>query len=154
MSKIQILAATVAIATGTMAFAGSHGGNPAVKARNAHMGLFSFNLSILGDMAKGTTEYNADAAGVAAKNLATLAAMDQSAYWVPGTAQGEVEGSRAKAEIWTDGGGIFKHVNELKTTSAALAEVAGNGLEALQAGIGGPGKVCGDCHKAYRGPRN
>ncbi|WP_298357466.1 cytochrome c [uncultured Litoreibacter sp.] len=154
MKKSTILAMSLALATGTVAIAGGHGGNPAVKARNAHMGLYGYNLGILGDMAKGTTEYNADAAKTAATNLATLAAMDQSSYWPEGTAQGEVEGSRAKAEIWTDGGGIMKHVVELQTASAALADVAGNGLEALQGGIGGAGKVCGDCHKAYRGPRN
>ncbi len=154
MKKSTILAVAVALATGTVALAAGHGGNPAVKARNAHMGLYSFNMGILGGMAKGQTEYNAEAAATAAQSLATLASMNQSAYWPQGTAQGEVDGSRAKAEIWTDGGGIMKHVTELKTASATLAEVAGNGLEALQAGMGGAGKACGDCHKAYRGPKN
>ncbi len=151
-STISLTALTLAI--GTVAFAGGHGGNPAVKARNAHMGLYGFNLGILGDMAKGTTEYNAEAASSAAKNLATLAALDQSAYWPEGTAQGEVEGSRAKAEIWTDGGGAFEKGKDMAVAAAALADVAGNGLEALQAGIGPAGAACGACHKAYRGPKN
>lgn len=154
MKKSTILALSVALATGTIALADGHAGNPAVKARNAHMSLYSFNIGILGDMAKGTTEYNAETASAAANNLAALAALNQSSYWPQGTAQGEVEGSRAKAEIWTDGGGVMKYATEMASTSAAFAAVAGDGLEALQAGIGGPGKVCGDCHKAYRGPRN
>jgi len=154
MRRSLIAITAFALATGTVAIAGGHGGNPAVKARNAHMGLYAFNLGLLGDMAKGTTEYNADIAQAAASDLAALAALSQASYWPEGTAQGEVEGSRAKSEIWTDGGGAMKLAVEMQTASAALADVAGNGLEALQAGIGGAGKVCGDCHKAYRGPKN
>lgn len=154
MRRSTISVVAISLAIGTVAYAGGHGGNPAVKARNAHMGLYGFNLGILGDMAKGTTEYNAEAAASAAKNLATLAALDQSAYWPEGTAQGEVEGSRAKAEIWTDGGGAIQKAQDLATASAALAEVAGNGLDALRAGIGPAGATCGACHEVYRGPRN
>lgn len=154
MSKIKAVTLALALVTGTVALADGHGGNPAVKARNAHMGLYSFNLGILGDMAKGTTEYSADAASAAASNLAALAAFNQSAYWPEGTAQGEVEGSRAKAEIWTDGGGAAVKGQEMAAAAAALADVAGNGLEALQAGIGPAGAACGSCHKVYRGPKN
>lgn len=154
MSKIKVLTLSLALVTGsTLAFADGHGGNPAVKARNAHMALYGFNMGIMGAMAKGEVDYNADAASAAANNLAALAAFNQSAYWPEGTAQGEVEGSRAKAEIWTDGGAAAKG-QEMAAAAAALAEVAGNGLEALQAGMGPAGAACGSCHKAYRGPKN
>ena len=152
--KIKGMTMLLAVATvGTIAYAGGHGGNPAVKARNAHMSLYAFNIEQLGNMAKGATEYNADAAAAAAANLAALAALDQSTYWVPGTAQGEVDGSRAKAEIWTDGGMDAEQTKMIKAT-AALSETAGTGLEALQAGLGPVGASCSSCHKAYRGPRN
>ncbi len=154
MRRFVITATAAALATATVAIAGGHGGNPAVKARNAHMGLYSFNLGMLGDMAKGTTEYDAAAASTAASQLAALAAFDQSAYWEEGTIQGEVDGSRAKAEIWSDAAGWAAKQELMKTASASLAEVAGNGLEALQGGVAGVGEACGACHKAYRGPRN
>lgn len=154
MTKFKILTLCVALASGSVAFAGGHGGDPTVKARNAHMSLYSFNLGLLGDMAKGTTEYDAAKASVAADDLATLAALDQSNYWGAGTAQGEVDGSRAKAEIWSDAAGWAEKLELMKTGSASLAAVAGNGLEALQGGIGAAGDACGACHKAYRGPKN
>ena len=47
-----ILSATIA-ATAGLVFAASHGGNPAVKARQSHMQLHVHNISILGAMAKG-----------------------------------------------------------------------------------------------------
>ncbi len=153
MRRSLIAVTAFALATGTVALAGGHGGNPAVKARNAHMSLYAFNLGILGDMAKGTTEYNADVASAAASDLATLAAFNQSNYWPEGTAEGEVEGSRAKAEIWTDGGGAIEKAKDLAVAAASLADVAGNGLEALQGGIGPAGAACGACHKAYRGAK-
>jgi len=136
MRRPLIALTAIALFFGTNAVADGHGGNPAVKARNAIMGLYSFNL------------------GAAATQLAALAAFDQTSYWVEGTAQGQVEGSRAKAEIWTDAAGWGEKLELMKTGSASLAAVAGDGLDALKAGMGAAGKGCGDCHKAYRGPRN
>ena len=154
MRVVPFALASLSLTLSTVAFAGGHEGNPAVKARNAHMGLYSFNLGLLGDMAKGKTEYNATAATTAANDLAALAAFNQSNYWTKGTAQGEVDGSRAKAEIWSDPAGWAEKLEMMKTGSASLASVAGNGLEALQGGIEAAGAACGTCHKAYRGPRN
>ena len=88
LSSVLILACGVAVAGS--AFAGGHGGNPAVTARKAHMQLYSFNLGTLGAMAKGEVEYDADAASAAAGNLAALAALSQRAYWVPGTSSDDL----------------------------------------------------------------
>ena len=46
-----------AVVLGTAVSAGGHGGNPAVKARQAHMQLYGFNLGALGAMAKGCLLY-------------------------------------------------------------------------------------------------
>jgi len=153
MLKFKLLAAGLALATGTVALADGHGANPAVSARNAHMSLYSFNLGLLGDMAKGDIEYDAEAATAAASNLAALSQLSQARYWPQGTAQGEVPNSRAKAEIWTDGG-VSKLGQDFRTAAANLAENAGGGLEGLQAAVGQVGAACGACHKAYRGPKN
>ena len=79
--KHFVVTSALVVATASLAFAGGHEGNPAVAARKAHMDLYSFNLGMLGAMAKGETEYNADAAKAAAGNLAALAQLNQSAYW-------------------------------------------------------------------------
>ncbi|MEM7471086.1 MAG: cytochrome c [Pseudomonadota bacterium] len=154
MRRKIIAITSISLVTATIAFAGGHSGDPAVNARNAHMGLYSFNIGLLGDMAKGTIDYDASLASVAANNLAALAALDQSSYWTEGTEQGAAPGSRAKAEIWSDAAGWAEKMQMMEDGSAALAAVAGDGLDALRGGMGDAGAACGACHKAYRGPRN
>ena len=136
------------------AIAGGHGGNPAVKARKAHMQLYAFNLGTLGGMAKGEIEYNAEAAQAAANNMAALSTLAQGPYWIPGTSTDELgEETRALPKIWQSGSTAGAIGGELAKASAALAEVAGDGQAALGGAIGAVGKTCGDCHKAYRQPK-
>lgn len=125
----------------------------ALKARQAHMSLYSFNLGPLGNMAQDKIPYDAEVAAVAAANLAALASVDQAGYWVEGT-DTSVEGSRAKAEIWTDTAGFEADQMDLVAASAALAAAAGNGLDQLKAAFGPVGGACGACHEAYRAPRS
>ncbi|MEL7150185.1 MAG: cytochrome c [Pseudomonadota bacterium] len=142
------------VAAASTAIAGGHAGNPAVTARNAHMQLYSFNLGMLGSMAKGETEYDAEAASAAASNLAALAALNQRAYWVPGTSSDDLpDESRALPAIWEEGSKAGEIGASFAEAAAALAAVAGDGKDAMAAAIGPVGKGCGDCHKAYRKPR-
>ncbi len=145
-----------ALSTAGAAFAGGHNATAeetAMKVRKAHMQLFSFNLGILGGMAQEKAPYDAQTASIAAANLAAMASINQAGYWLEGT-DTSVEGSRAKPEIWTDMAGFEEDNADLATASTALAAVAGDGLDALKAAFGPVGKACGDCHEAYRAPRN
>ena len=146
-------AAAVAVA----AFADSHA-NPAlenaVKARNAQMGMISYHTGILGGMAKGETPYDAAMATAAAENLSAAASMNRMVLWLEGSEQGAVTGSRAKPEIWSDPAGYEEKAVALETAAAAMVVAAGTDLESLRAAMGAVGASCGDCHKAYRGPRN
>lgn len=114
------------------------------------MRLNSFNLGPLGAMAKGELPYDAAVAAAAAKNLAAIAAMDQSRIWAKRTGQPENEGTRALPAIWETPDDFSTKVAGLRTATAALADAAGTDLEALRAGMGDVGKACGACHKAYR----
>ena len=145
-----VLSATIAM-TASLASADGHGGNPAVKARQAHMQLYGFNLGILGAMAKGETEYNADAAMAAANNLATVSALNQSAYWAEGT-DNEALGDETKAlpALWGADSNAAEIASDLVIAAASLAEVAGDGQEAIGPALGPVGQACGACHKAYR----
>ena len=122
----------------------------AIDARQAHMTLYSFNLATLGGMAQDKIPYDAAMAETAAKNLAALGSINQAAYWVEGTDAATVEGSKAKAEIWSNMADFEAKEMALTEASAALAEVAGTDLESLKAAFGAVGGACGDCHKAYR----
>ncbi len=153
--KISLSALTVA-ALASAALAASHGGElPAsVKARQAHMSLNGFNIGVLAGMARGKVDYDAEAASAAAKNLAALAGMDQSRYWEPGTDSDSLAGTRALPAIWANPEDVASKAAALADATAALAGTAGDGLEALQAGLGPVGQACGACHKAYQLPKD
>ncbi len=156
MPRLSILLAVscAAVVAGS-AFAGGHGGNPAVKARKAHMQLYAFNLGTLGAMAKGEIEYDAGAASAAANNLAAVASLNQMAYWVPGTSSDDLpDESRALPAIWEEGSKAGEIGASFAEAAAALAAVAGDGKDAMAGAMGAVGKGCGDCHKAYRAPNN
>ncbi|NUH64140.1 cytochrome c [Sulfitobacter sp. S0837] len=146
-----------AIMIATTGFAASHSekaAKAAVGARHAQMQLIAYHTGILGGMAKGETDYDAEMARVAAANLHAAASLEPSSLWLEGTEQGAVEGSRAKAEIWSDMDGFTNALKTLQTASAEMMDMAGTDLDALKAGMGGVGKACGACHDDYRGPKN
>ena len=152
-----IILSALITATAGLSFAGGHGGNPAVKARQSHMQLYAHNIGILGAMAKGEAEYDADAASAAAGNLAALTKLNQMSYWPAGTSNAELgDETRALPAIWEEGG--FAKAIEISTAMAAaadeLAAAAGNGQAAIGGAIGPVGQQCGDCHKAFQQPRN
>lgn len=135
------------------AFAGGHGGNPAVKARQAHMQLFAHNLGALGAMARGNAEYDATAATAAASNLAALARLDQSSYWVEGTdSEALPDESRALPALWDNIPDAIAKTAAVAAAADALAATAGDGLDAVRAGLGPVGAACGACHEAYQKP--
>lgn len=127
--------------------------NPAVKARQAQMQLYAFNIGLLGGMAKGDIAYDAAAASAAAANLAALAKLDQSRMWPQGTDTMELgTETAALPAIWDAGSDIGAKAGDLVSASAAMEAAAGGGLESLQGAMNALGGACGACHKAYRQP--
>lgn len=151
------LTAFAAVAVVSTAFADGHS-TPALEnatnARHAQMQMIAYHTGLLGDMAKGTTPYDATIATAAAENLASAASMNRITLWLEGSEQGVISNSRAKTEIWTDAAGFEEMAVALETASNAMVAAAGTDLDSLRAAMGGVGKSCGDCHKAYRGPKN
>jgi cytochrome c556 len=125
----------------------------AITARKAHMGLYSFYLAPMGQMVQGNRDYDAEIAAAAAQNLAAMAAIDQSAFWVDGT-DSDATDTRARPEIWSDPDGYMTVKQNMADVTAALAAVAGDGLEAMQAAFGPVGQSCGACHQNFRAPEN
>lgn len=126
----------------------------AIKARQSHMQLFAFNLGTLGGMAQGKIEYDAEKAQVAASNLATLSSVDFSPYFVVGSSNADVSGTRALPALWEDPEGVLAALAQLQAATAGMADSAGGGLEGLQAAMSPLGGACGACHQAYRAPAN
>jgi cytochrome c556 len=138
----------------TLATAGGHGGNPAVKARQAHMQLNQHNLGLLFGMVRGNAEYDAGAAAAAAENLVKLSTLDQSTYWPAGTDNASIEGTRALPAIWNDFPGVIAEAQKLSASLSTLQAEAGNGLEAMQAALMPVGQACGSCHEKFRQSNN
>lgn len=154
MSPIRFSLIAAATITGTVVLAEGHTDLPReVSARLNHMGLYGFNLGTLGGMARGNIEYDAAAASAAASNLHAMAMIDQSAYWTEGTSTADLsEGTRALPAIWEDTAGFEEAKADMVTAAAAMQEVAGDGLEAVQANMEALGGACGACHEDYRQP--
>lgn len=121
------------------------------EAREAQMHLQAIHLGQIGPMAQGNLEYDAAVAQAAADNLHHLAQMlDAPFYWTPGSAQGEVEGSRALPAIWENMEDLNAQIAAFQEATAALQSAAGTDLESLQGAMAGVGQACGSCHEAYR----
>ena len=128
----------------------------AIGARQGMFQLFSFNSGILGDMAKEDMEYDADIAMEAAANLEAASHLGQSQFWPEGS-DSESEGNatnRALPAIWEDMPDFMEKMEALKTASAEMSMVAGDGLESLQGAMSDVGGTCKSCHDNYRAERN
>ena len=123
----------------------------AIKARNAVMTLQSWYAGPLFQMAKGDMDYDAEMAKTYATHLSMMADVEGGAMWPPGTGNDAYAGkTRALPEIWTTWPEAGKKGEALSEAAAALAEVAGDGLDALRSKIGAVGKACKGCHDDFR----
>ena len=152
MTRLRTAAVLVgALAIAAPAIGAQHeSSNPAVKARQAHMQLYAFNLGQLGAMAKGEAEYDADAATAAAADLVALSGMDQTAYLADGTSSDEVDGSHALPALFENKDDYKTLQTNLHDAAMAMETAAGESAEAIGAQMGALGGACGACHKKYR----
>ncbi|MCV6588899.1 MAG: cytochrome c [Marinobacterium sp.] len=122
-----------------------------VEARQAHMQLVKYNMGILGSMAKGKRDYNAEVAAAAASDMLMLATMNNMTLWPKGS-DSSVEGlgSKTKASMWEADSTVMDKHQDWVNASKKMADVAGNGLGELKGAIRDLGKSCKGCHKAYK----
>lgn len=122
-----------------------------IKARKAVMTVMAYYIGGLGAMAKGEVEYDADAAKAYAASLNHASQLDLSGMWPEGTDNVSMpDATAALPAIWENPAGVGEASQKLAETSTELANVAGDGLDAMKAGLGAVGKSCGACHEDYR----
>ncbi|MGI9334050.1 MAG: c-type cytochrome [Gammaproteobacteria bacterium] len=123
----------------------------AIGARRGYFSLVGWHFGPLGAMAKGEMAYDAGAASAHAQNLKWLTGYDVLPLFVPGTTKEAYKGkTRALPKLWDELDDAKANYEDFKTELGKLAEVAGNGSEALAAQVKVVGKTCGGCHKPYR----
>ncbi|WP_159458508.1 c-type cytochrome [Roseisalinus antarcticus] len=125
----------------------------AIAARQAHMQLYAHNLGIVGGMAQGEIEYDAEMATTAAADLVALSQISEQAYWPEGS-DNSTGMTRALPAIWESPEGFAEHRADLIENAMALEAVAGDGVEALGGALRGIGGTCGACHREYRARDN
>jgi len=151
------LATGAALVAGATAAISGEAEERAVKARQALMQVYAFNLGQLGAMVKGEMEYNADLAKASADNLVKATTMNGMAMWPKGSSmddEGMAGKTWAKADIWADGSDVGEKAKALREAAAQMAEVAGNGLDAVKGAMGGVGGGCKGCHEKFRAPKD
>lgn len=124
--------------------------NPHVKARQSLMGLYAYNLGVLGGMAQGQMPYDSDQAVAAATSLYHLSRSGGARMWPEGTDSASIAGSRALPAIWQDTADFGARAGALASATEAMMNAAGTDLASLQAAMGGLGAACGACHQTYR----
>jgi cytochrome c556 len=110
----------------------------------------ALNIGVLGNMARGNTEYDAEAAQTAANNLVTMSQIDQSFHWPEGTDNFALDGTRALPAIWENLPDVIEKWQAFGSAAEGLAAVAADGLEPMRAALGPVGGTCGACHDDYR----
>ena len=127
--------------------------DPNVAARQSLMGLYGYNLAVLGGMAQGRIEYDADLATEAATSLYHLARSGSARMWPEGTDNASMEASRAMPAIWENMSDFSAKFVALQDASEAVMNAAGTDLDSLRAAMGPLGQSCGACHQTYRQPQ-
>ena len=150
-TTLKIAAAFAGLTFLATATAGDDPLEDAIKARRGFMQVVVFNVGPLFGMAKGNIEYNAEAAATYANNLKAAAMMNNGAMWPEGSANEFYSGvTRALPEIWTTYPKVAEANQAWKDATNELAQVAGDGIDALRSKIGAVGESCKGCHDDFR----
>ena len=125
-----------------------------LKARQGQFRILAINLGIIGDMAKGEAPYDAEAAQASADSIVAVSMINQGPLWPAGSSEMDIDGTRAKAEMWDNLDDVMSKWQALGTQAANLQQVAATGQEALGPALGTLGGTCKSCHDEYRVPAN
>lgn len=124
-----------------------------LKARQGQMRLLALNLGVLGSMAKGEREYDAELAQAAAHNFVTVTALNQVTTWPEGSDMDSLEASGAKPDVWANFEDFQKKWEDMAGPAAQLQAAAGQGAAEIGAALGPVGGTCKACHDKYRKPQ-
>jgi cytochrome c556 len=147
------LAAIAAAAIALPVIATAQDVEDAVAARQGQFKIMALNLGILGGMARGQVDYDAEAAQTAADNLVAISMLSQGAFWPAGSDTFSVEGTRAMPAIWDNLDDVLSKWDAYGEAATALQAVASDGQGALGPALGQLGGTCKACHDAYREPQ-
>ncbi|SHH21612.1 c-type cytochrome [Marivita hallyeonensis] len=153
MKHLKTAIALAAMVSGTAVYA-QDDFSAQLKARQGQFRIMAINLGILGSMAKGETEYSAEAAQAAADTLVAVSMIQQGPMWPEGSNDMAIDGTRAQTTIWEQNDDFLSKWSDFGTAAQAVQASAGNGQEALGPLLGQIGGTCKACHDTHRAPAN
>lgn len=123
----------------------------ALKARQGYFTMMASNMGVLGAMAKGDMEYDADAALKAAKQIEALGQYDVTAHFIEGSSRDDLgaDHTAAKADIWSKQDDFAQKFAALSEATNGISEQVGD-QAAIGPVLGQLGGTCKACHDAYR----
>jgi len=120
----------------------------AVDYRQGAMNIFSWNLGHMGAMVKGDVPFDATAFQGYAKDLAAATKLNVLDGFPEASVTDE---SDAKGQIWLNWADFESKLQDLRTQSAKLVDVAAGGDEAaIKTQLGETRKTCKACHDDYK----
>ena len=125
----------------------------AVKARQGQFQIMAINLGILGSMARGNTDYDAEAAQAAADSLVAISGVNPAPLWPEGSDSFSIDGTRAEPAIWENLPDVVSKWGDFGAAAVQLQAVAANGQAELGPMLGMIGGTCKACHDDYRTPQ-
>jgi cytochrome c556 len=141
-------AATIAavMVTTTLAFAQVKP-DDVIKFRKGAYQVISWHIKPLGAMVKGEQPYNKEAFIRNAVVVEQMSKIVPEAF-VPGSDKGT---TRAKPEIWSDGGKFKAALEQFQTDAAKMTEVSRSGnFDQIKVQFGALTKACDNCHDNFR----
>ena len=152
-SLVKVVSAVSLAALVAMPVAAEQPFEKEIEARKAHMQVVKYNMGILGAMAKGKREYNAELAEAVANNLYAAASMNNMTMWPQGSdnsVAGLEDLTKSKPEMWAADSKVGEKHEAWVKASEQMVSAAGQGLDSLKNAMGPLGKSCKSCHKAYK----
>jgi cytochrome c556 len=146
-AKLALMSALICCGVGAQSAAAGEL-ERALEYRQGVMNVYSWNMKSMGDMMKGKKSFDAEAFARHADDLARAASLDVLAGFPPESDEGETD---ARADIWFDFEDFTQKLEDLRSASQNLSQVAAGGdKSAMGDALGKTGKTCKACHDSYK----
>lgn len=149
MKAIQslVIASTLLASTSVLAHTFNEA-NKAIKYRQAAFTMIAGNVSEMGEMIKGKTEWNEATFSKRAEQLSQLSLMPLDAFAVEGSDKGK---TNALPEVWKNFPDFEANFVQFQKDTANLASVSETGDKAeIRKAFGKTVKNCKACHTDYK----
>ncbi|MGR6831440.1 c-type cytochrome [Aliivibrio wodanis] len=145
--KTLVIASTLLASTSVLAHTFNEA-DKAIKYRQAAFTMIAGNVSEMGEMVKGKTDWSDVIFAKRANQLAQLSLMPLDAFYVEGSDKGK---TNALPKVWTNFPDFEARLAQFQEDTAALASISDSGDKtAIRKAFGKAVKNCKACHSDYK----